>query len=161
VADYREALRSTPVPWEPYLREHSGLPGPRGNLELMQAVADEAPTALLYRYAQEEDEYLAACGTVGLGRLLAAGDDAVPPEPHRLAGDERWRVGEAAAMALQRVGDADDVADAPETGFDRFERWVADQNRDVRWMLRQNLTKARMRKADPQRWQELEQRLAV
>ena len=53
------------------------------------------------------------------------------------------------------------VAAAPETGFDRFERWVADQNRDVRWMLRQNLTKARMRKADPQRCQELEQRLAV
>jgi hypothetical protein len=28
---------------EPYLLEHSGLPGPRGNIELAQAAADVRP----------------------------------------------------------------------------------------------------------------------
>lgn len=52
------------------------------------------------------------------------------------------------------------VAAAPDPGFDRFERWLADGSRDVRWMMRKNLTKARMRKADPQRCIDLERRLA-
>jgi len=35
---YREIL-PTLDEWEPYLLAHSGLPGPRGNLELLQVVA--------------------------------------------------------------------------------------------------------------------------
>jgi hypothetical protein len=46
------------------------------------------------------------CGTVGLGRLLAEGRDDLLPRLRRLAGDRRWRVREAVAMALQRLGDA-------------------------------------------------------
>ncbi len=34
--------------WEPYLHEHSGLPGPRANLELARAVADLGDLALFY-----------------------------------------------------------------------------------------------------------------
>ncbi|MEW6523641.1 MAG: hypothetical protein AB1445_08760 [Bacillota bacterium] len=37
---YREALRPLPV-WDGSLREHSGLPGPRANLELVDVVASE------------------------------------------------------------------------------------------------------------------------
>jgi hypothetical protein len=42
---YREELRALePARWPDYLRERSGLPGPRANLELVDAVADEGPT---------------------------------------------------------------------------------------------------------------------
>jgi hypothetical protein len=50
--------------WEPYLREHSGLPGPRANLELVQAVADLGDLPRFERYAGLDDEFLA-----GVSRL--------------------------------------------------------------------------------------------
>ena len=57
--------------WEPYLRRHSGLPGPRANLELAQAVADLGDLPLFERFTGSDDEYLAVCGCIGLGRLVA------------------------------------------------------------------------------------------
>ena len=39
IAYYTEKLRSL-KDWDSYLQEESGLPGPRGNLELAQAFAD-------------------------------------------------------------------------------------------------------------------------
>jgi HEAT repeat protein len=128
VADYRAELAGLPPgQWDAFLAAHSGLPGPRGNLELIQAVADEGDAARLHRYAAGADEYLACCGTVGLGRLLAEGDGTVEPALHGLAGDERWRVREAAAMALQRVGDADLAA-----MLAIAERWADDPS----WLVR-------------------------
>jgi hypothetical protein len=50
------------------------------------------------------EEFLAFCGVAGLGRLLAEGDAEALAELRRHAGDERWRVREAVAMALQRWG---------------------------------------------------------
>jgi hypothetical protein len=47
------------------------------------------------------------CGVVGLGRLLAEGDLDQLAVLRACANDPRWRVREAAAMALQRWGDAD------------------------------------------------------
>lgn len=91
-----------------YLRENSGLPGPRGNLELMQAVADEGDAAYFDQLIATDEEYLVCCGVVGLGRLLA--EHADTDQLRRLRGhatDARWRVREAVAMALQRLGDAD------------------------------------------------------
>jgi hypothetical protein len=44
---------------------------------------------------------------VGLGRLLAEGDAEALSELRAHAGDERWRVREAVAMALQRWGSQD------------------------------------------------------
>ena len=105
--------------WEPFLLEHSGLPGPRGNLELAAAVAEEADTASLRRWAAlgaaeapfgSAKEFLPVCGVVGLGRLLAAGDRAVLADLRLLAADPRWRIREAVAIALQRFGDADFAA---------------------------------------------------
>ncbi len=43
-AEYREILRSL-ADWDPYLLAHSGLPGPRGNLELAEAAVDEGDEA--------------------------------------------------------------------------------------------------------------------
>ena len=41
VDDYRLVLRGL-TDWDPYLLEQSGLPGPRGNIELGRAAAEEA-----------------------------------------------------------------------------------------------------------------------
>ena len=113
--EYRQALQSL-KDWEPYLLRESGLPGPRGNLELAQVVADEGDAALFERllaYTPERapvntpQEFLAFCGVVGLGRLLAEGDDSLLERLRGYASDPRWRTREAVAMALQRLGKTD------------------------------------------------------
>lgn len=115
VEEYRQALREL-ADWEPFLLEQSGLPGPRGNLELAAAVAEEADEASLRRWAEfgpseapfgSAEEFLPVCGVIGLGRLLAEGDALVLMELRPLAADPRWRIREAVAIALQRLGDAD------------------------------------------------------
>ncbi len=115
VDEYRQTLRELGE-WEPFLLERSGLPGPRGNLELAAAAAEEADEATLRRWASfdpEEapfgsaEEFLPVCGVIGLGRLLAAGDGSALVELRRFASDPRWRIREAVAIALQRFGDAD------------------------------------------------------
>ena len=127
--EYRRALREL-AEWEPFLVERSGLPGPRGNLELAAAVAEQADEASLRRWAAlgpaeapfgSAEEFLPVCGVVGLGRLLAAGDRAVLADVRRLAADPRWRIREAVAIALQR--------------FDR-------------WITRENLRKKRLERMD-------------
>lgn len=107
--EHRAALRALPrEEWPAHLGAHSGLPGPRGNIELGEAVADEGDAALFDRLIATGDEYLVFCGVLGLGRLLAEGADPVLARRLRAhAPDARWRVREAVAMALQRVGDAD------------------------------------------------------
>jgi hypothetical protein len=112
--EYRRTLRSL-ADWKPYLMQASGLPGPRGNLELAQVVAEEGERALfehLLTYAPEiapvntPQGFLAFCGVVGLGRLLAEGDVTLLPRLRIYASDPRWRIREAVAMALQRLGKA-------------------------------------------------------
>ena len=96
-----------------FLRAHSGLPGPRGNLELAQAAADMGAEADFRTWIEvgsgdgPTDEFLAVCGVVGLGRLLAEGRLQAAEELRAHASDPRWRMREGVAMALQRVGDAD------------------------------------------------------
>ena len=183
---------------------------------------------MVRQLAGDDDEYLALCGAVGLGRLLAEGDPEAAPSLRRLAEDDRWRVREGVAMALQRLGDDDlqrmlglaagwaaepsalaqraavagvceprllrqpaaarqaldlldtvtealaartdggrrdpavrvlrqalgycwsvAVAALPAEGFDRLGRWAGSDDGDVRWVLRENLGKARLRRADP------------
>jgi hypothetical protein len=115
IEQYREPLRSLQN-WEPFLAQNSGLPGPRGNLELAQAVAMEGSKALflqLLTYDPEQaptntpGEFLAFCGVAGLGTVLAQGERAMLPLLRSYAGDPRWRVREAVAIALQRWGDED------------------------------------------------------
>jgi hypothetical protein len=109
---YRATLASL-EDWEPYLLKESRLPGPRGNIELAQAVADEGNEPLFDRLLAHEpgiaptntpEEFLAFCGVLGLGRLLAEGRTDVLPRLRDLASDPRWRIREAVAMALQRLG---------------------------------------------------------
>jgi HEAT repeat protein len=220
--------------WDDFLLANSGLPGPRGNLELAHAAADAGTRERFARYLEYDEhaaptndphEFLAFCGVLGMGRLLAEGDADALVSIRRAASDGRWRLREACAQALQRLGDVDmdalcaevatwangnllerraavaaiceprllakpaharfaldlldrvtaGVPDAPdrraedfavlrkglaycwsvavvalpEEGKNRFERWLDHENRDVRWIVVQNLKKARLVRLDP------------
>lgn len=103
----RDELRAlAPSEWPGYLAAHSGLPGPRANLELADAFAEVASGELIRHFADSSDEFERFCGTEAIGRLLLEGDDLEPLLRER-ACDESWRVREAAARALQLVGDKD------------------------------------------------------
>jgi hypothetical protein len=230
---YRQILR-TLDDWEPFLLAESGLPGPRGNIELAQAVADEGDETLFLRLISFDaaraptntpEEFLAFCGVIGLGRLVAEGRRDLLPILRACASDPRWRMREGVAMALQRWGRVDmagllaemelwsrggfleqraaaaalcepallhDASDAertlqildsitkdleqaqdrrgepfqalrkglaycwsvavaalPEVGKPMMERWMASPDRDVRWIMRQNLQKQRLVRIDP------------
>ncbi len=230
--DYRRTLRSLDD-WEPYLLAESGLPGPRGNIELAQAVADEGDETLFLRLlafdadvapTNTPQEFLAFCGVVGLGRLVAEGRRDLLPTLRQHANDPRWRTREGVAMALQRWGGVDmdgllmemvmwsqgtfleqraaaaalcepallrepvhaertlqildaitasvarcedrrgedfqalrkglaycwsvAVAALPDVGKPMMERWLASNDRDVRWIMRQNLAKKRLARMD-------------
>jgi len=115
MSDYRIQLRELPD-WDAYLLAQSGLPGPRGNLELAQAAALEGEEKLFLRYLQYTPEiapvnspyeFLAFCGVLGLGRLTAEGSDEFLKLIRSAASDPRWRIREAVAMAMQLLGDAD------------------------------------------------------
>ena len=233
VDEYRARLRSLKQ-WNRFLLKESGLPGPRGNLELAQAFALEADLdqvlALLSIPHHEAPEntpqaFLVFCGVSALGRHIAGGD------PHRLgilrdyASDSRWRIREAVAMALQYLGDADmksllraarawsrgnwlekraaaagiceprllkdpaaasavltildaitasmartqernsepfrilrqgmgycwsvAVAAHPAAGRRLIKKWIGSSDPDIRWIMKQNLTKNRLLKLDP------------
>jgi hypothetical protein len=122
--EYRETLR-TLEDWDSFLLKESGLPGPRGNLELAQAVADEGDKELFERYlsfdpgkapVNSPHEFLAFCGVVGLGRLLSEGKMEVVKTLRPYASDPRWRIREGVAMALQRLGQVDMGSLLPEMG---------------------------------------------
>ena len=103
VEGYRADLRRL-KDWEPYLKKHSGLPGPRANLELVAAVVEEGDADRLWRLSASRDEFLALCGTAGLGRIALLEPETVMTWLRELASDPRWRVREGVAIALQRLG---------------------------------------------------------
>jgi len=240
VDHYRQILR-TLDDWDAFLLSESGLPGPRANLELVQAVAEEGDAARFQRYlafgpdqapTNSPQVFLAVCGVVGLGRLLAEGHHEFLATLRRCAADPRWRIREGVAMALQRLGDVDmaallqvaeewsrgsllekraaaaavceprllgqkehvgrvlqlldgitasltQVADRrsddfrvlrqalgycwsvavvawPEKGQPMMESWLASSDRDVRWVMKENLRKERLKRLDAAwvaRWQ--------
>ena len=115
VAFYVEKLKSQ-KDWDGYLMKESGLPGPRGNLELAQAFAEFGDEEKIKNYLSIKLEdaptnsarvFLTFCGVVGLGTLINKGKRKYLPQLRGFASDPRWRIREAVAMALQRVGDVD------------------------------------------------------
>ena len=92
---YREAL-SKLEDWDSFLLEESGLPGRRANIELGRAVAEEGDRELFQRYfsfdaekapTNSPEEFLAFCGVLGLGRVLAEGQHEVLETLRRCASD--------------------------------------------------------------------------
>lgn len=108
---YRETLKKLDD-WIPFLRKESGLPGPRGNLELAHAVAQEGSKQQfeqLLSYKAEENTpevFLVFCGVIGLGKL-AVREPKLFERLREYASDERWRIREAVATGLQLAGDQD------------------------------------------------------
>lgn len=239
VSEYREILKNLDD-WESYLLNESRLPGPRANLELAEAVAEEGDYALFRRFlaygAVEAPygsslEFLPVCGVIGLGRVLCEGHLELLEELRSYASDSRWRMREGVSIALQRFGDHDlgrlfqemeqwrqgnllerraviatlceprllkqredaervlnlldritkellfedqrksdefialrkslgycwsvAVVAAPEMGKRLIEKWFASKNQDVRWIMKENLKKNRLKKMDSawtERW---------
>ncbi len=115
IADYQVRLRSLD-PWDEFLMQESGLPGPRAHLELLEAVYREGKREFfehcLARDAADistDDPrvFLVMCGVAGLGKLVAAGERGYLETLREYASDPRWRVREAVAIGLQHWGDAD------------------------------------------------------
>jgi hypothetical protein len=120
---YRVSLADAPV--RSVLLEFSHLPGPRGNLELAALFAEEvaeratqepAPwwdlcNALAGLSAQraptgDPGEFVAFCGTLGAAAVACVVGERTASAlaiARDAAGDPRWRLREAAAMALQRL----------------------------------------------------------
>jgi len=95
---------------EAYLRANSHLPGPRSNLELLAAAAEEADRDWARVWAERQptdptDVFLISVALVALGRLLVGEDESELPILRRRAGDGEWRIREAVAIGLQRLGD--------------------------------------------------------
>lgn len=109
--EYRRKLEQIDE-WIPFLRKESGLPGPRGNLELAHIVAEEGSQAQFEQFLSFEAEentpevFLVFCGVMGLGKL-AASQPKLFEQLRGYASDPRWRIREAVATGLQLVGDQD------------------------------------------------------
>ena len=241
ITTYRETLKSLDD-WTPYLLQESGLPGPRGNLELAHAVAqagsrEQFETFLSVPLEQaptnNPHEFLVFCGVLGLGKLAAEGDHTLIARLRTYASDPRWRVREGVATALQLLGDMDmplllhemtiwsegnwlekraaaaalaeprllkqaenaqealriidsitlSIAEAKSRSGDEFktlrqalgycwsvlvaalpaegktmmEKWLPSEDKDIRWVMRENLKKNRLLRVDPlwvTEWQE-------
>jgi hypothetical protein len=233
--EYRKILQKLNN-WDEYLKKESGLPGPRGNLELAEAVVEEGNQELFERYilfnpekAPENTQnlFLAFCGVVGLGRLVSEGKERYLQQLRKFSKDPRWRIREGVAMALQRFGDKDmnllinemiqwskgepleqraaaaalceprllknekyskkvlDILDAitttmskqkdrkreefivlrkgmgycwsvavvasPEYGKQLMEKWIASEDKDIKWIMKENLKKNRIIRCD-EKW---------
>jgi hypothetical protein len=112
VEEYRQVLRTIDS-WDDYLLEESRLPGPRANLELAFAVAQEGTQDQILHYARlnaedapgnTQEEFLAFCGVLGLGYLMARKEGDYFTALREKANDPRWRVREAVALGLQKYG---------------------------------------------------------
>ncbi|NUJ87177.1 HEAT repeat domain-containing protein [Plantibacter sp. MCCC 1A11337] len=119
-AKWDATLRNVPrSAWPQLLGEHSGLPGPRANLSLLEALlaqADEADARILLA---DGGEYQAMCAAAILGsRADRSGPEGVARE---LSTDARWRVREGVAIGLQHLGDRNAAALT-----DVARRWAAD-----------------------------------
>jgi hypothetical protein len=89
--------------WPAYLSEHSGLPGPRANLALVEAAAILADVPIVDELLKDGAEYPAMCAAAALGRR--ADDAGLEARARILASDERWRVREGVAIGLQQLGE--------------------------------------------------------
>jgi hypothetical protein len=106
---YRQILQAM-NDWIPFLKKNSGLPGPRGNLELAHAVA-ETGTRKQFEYfltfeAKENtpEVFVIFCGVVGVGKLALQHPELFECV-RTYASDPRWRIREAVATGLQLTGD--------------------------------------------------------
>jgi hypothetical protein len=128
-----------------YLLAHSNLPGKRGNLELAFAFAGyieelyPAKPELVLTFCEAlviknpplgkatgSEEFLPFCGVLSLGRICKIDpikESDVLVYVKTAAQDERWRIREAAAMAIQDLIDVH-----PETTIATLRCWVHEES---------------------------------
>ncbi len=156
----RAALIALPAAdWEPYLLAHANLPGPRGGLELAAAAADLGDEAQFRGWAALGPDvapentpgcFLACCGVVGLGAVMARRGDPPVVAPSAAvtpngAGTEATPLRLLRALAYcWSVA----VAALPDAGKPLMEVWLASDDPDIRWIMRENLKKNRLVKMD-------------
>lgn len=103
---------------ERFIVENSGLPGPRANLELAFALSEiYEDVDVLTKWigidahqagVNDPRSFLPFCAAVGLGRIYAkTKDKKILRILKTLAGDDRWRIREAAAFGFQKIGEGD------------------------------------------------------
>ena len=159
--DHRTSIRALPTAeWMAYLRQHSGLPGRRANLELAQVVADEGDETMFETLLSAEEEYLVMCGAIGLGRRRRHRAPSPVAEPRcrpavelcsritdSLAArppDERRSDGVRALRKALGYCWSVAVAADPSNGLPRFLALSQSSDPDVVWIVRENATKARL-----------------
>lgn len=98
-----ELRQLEPERWPSYLATHSGLPGPRANLALVEATAALADPRVIEVLLDDGGEYQVMCAAAAVGRR--ADFSEWEPRARSLATDERWRVREGVAIGLQALGD--------------------------------------------------------
>lgn len=101
-----------PAAWMEYILKRSGLPGPRGNLELAYAVADAASEPIAEALVASDEicpaentpeMFVVFCGVVWMGK----NSDYHPKYRvivRKYASDSRWRMREAVPIGLQLWG---------------------------------------------------------
>lgn len=107
--------------WPAYLAAHSGLPGPRANLRLVEAFAALADGPTVDELLRRDEEYLTLCAAAALS--LWSEDPACETRARALAADDRWRVREGVAIGLQLLGDV-----TPSALASIATRWAEDQD---------------------------------
>jgi hypothetical protein len=111
IEDYKQTLQSL-NDWVPFLKQNSGLPGPRGNLELAHAVAEIGTQKQFEHFITLDgrentpEVFVVFCGIVGLGKLAASRPELFDCV-RQYASDPRWRIREAVPTGLQLTGDQD------------------------------------------------------
>ncbi|MEP7762539.1 HEAT repeat domain-containing protein [Sanguibacter sp. 25GB23B1] len=120
IEDWESALQGLERPdWVRFVSDHSGLPGPRANLALLDALVRVADSAIVSDLVADGGEYPMMCAAAFFGSR--AGDAGCETSAHECAGDERWRVREGVVIGLQHLGDRSVDAFASIT-----RRWVDD-----------------------------------
>lgn len=158
------------------LMNNSKLPGKRANLELMwhfveTAGDEEIDLCLSYENSDLDntpEEFILMCGVVGVCVKYNEKPHYALERVEKYANSSSWRVREATAMGIQEllmtnpkevVSILDDwalknerykrciVADF-EKGKIVFERFVECENKNIRWIIKNNLKKNRLVKSD-------------
>jgi len=96
-----------------YLKEHSNLPGPRGNLELLYEFVKNATekqvidclTYITENVENSSEEYIGMCGVVGYAVHNKKSTIDVLNFLKQYASHNSWRIREAVAMAIQEISE--------------------------------------------------------
>ena len=96
-----------------YLKEHSNLPGPRGNLKLLYSFSASAKKQEIdecLKYIQDDtinspEEFLGMCGIVGYAVYNKTNNKLVLEFLGKYASHKSWRLREAVAMGIQEISE--------------------------------------------------------